>query len=370
MAVIGTAGCMAPEQAAGDRDIDARADIYSVGVVLYQMLTGRVPYEGETFYRWVEKVTRNDPFPRPRELRPEIPQVWEDVILEMLQVDRANRPESMREVAQRIARGVPDGTMLLRMLAPRLRADIPLGPGAVTMIGANPAYAFSESAIQHPPPPLTTPAQPATVSLRPPPSPPALPKRSPLSLPSLALMAAGIAIGGVVMKLASGRHDAAPTAAAGSIDARTPVSGMAAPAVDASDVMLPHDAYALPDAATAVTTPADAQVAASTGVDAASGDAGAPVHVPPQAAGSGMPPHPDRPRPRVEPGQLATTGTLVVKVSPRAEVYIDDGYVGTTPVMKLLSVGSHHLRLVGATKQDDSNVTIGPGKTTTVSRTW
>src|SRR5437762_6410958 len=44
--VIGTAGSMAPEQAAGSREVDARADIYSWGVVTYRMLTGRAPYQG------------------------------------------------------------------------------------------------------------------------------------------------------------------------------------------------------------------------------------------------------------------------------------------------------------------------------------
>ena len=46
---MGTPAYMAPEQLRSERDVDARADLYAVGVLLYEMLSGRPPYEGRTF---------------------------------------------------------------------------------------------------------------------------------------------------------------------------------------------------------------------------------------------------------------------------------------------------------------------------------
>ena len=134
-AVVGTAGAMAPEQARGERDIDARADIYSVGVMMYRMLCGRLPYEDQSLFAIIEKQLSRAPFPRPRQLRPEIPQVWEDAILHCLEIDRARRLGSMRELAHRIAKGLPSGETMLRILAPRLCIDAPLGPQEATLTG-------------------------------------------------------------------------------------------------------------------------------------------------------------------------------------------------------------------------------------------
>ncbi|MEP6864764.1 MAG: serine/threonine-protein kinase [Deltaproteobacteria bacterium] len=92
---VGTVGSMAPEQARGDRDIDARADIYSVGMVLYRMLTGRAPYEDASMYALWEKQANGEPFPRPRSLRADVPPVIDDLIMQCLEVDRGRRPASV-----------------------------------------------------------------------------------------------------------------------------------------------------------------------------------------------------------------------------------------------------------------------------------
>jgi len=101
---------MAPEQAAGSPDVDARADIYSWGVVLYRMLTGRSLPQGEAF-------------PRPRVLRPNIPHAWEDVIMASLELAPDRRPGSMKEAVKRIVATLPSGATMLATLAPNLTRD-------------------------------------------------------------------------------------------------------------------------------------------------------------------------------------------------------------------------------------------------------
>jgi DNA-binding NarL/FixJ family response regulator/tRNA A-37 threonylcarbamoyl transferase component Bud32 len=77
--VMGTPYYMAPEQASGSMEVDARADLYSVGVVLFEMLTGRVPFEGQGYSEVMLKVI-SAPFPSLRELDPSLPEGLEEVV--------------------------------------------------------------------------------------------------------------------------------------------------------------------------------------------------------------------------------------------------------------------------------------------------
>ncbi len=86
-AVIGTPAYISPEQSLG-RKVDARSDQYSLGILLFQLATGRVPYEGETPIA-VLVMHINDPLPRPREVDPSVPVTVEKVILK----STAKRPE-------------------------------------------------------------------------------------------------------------------------------------------------------------------------------------------------------------------------------------------------------------------------------------
>ncbi|MDX2141100.1 MAG: protein kinase [Chloroflexota bacterium] len=88
--LIGTPFYMSPEQARGDDSIDARADIYSLGVVLYELLTGTVPYSGATPYTIIQQHISAE-LPPPRSINASIPVALEAVLLKALAKDRNQR---------------------------------------------------------------------------------------------------------------------------------------------------------------------------------------------------------------------------------------------------------------------------------------
>lgn len=87
---IGTPGYMSPEQALGERQLDARCDIYAVGVMLYEMLTGAPPFTGASAQAIVAKVITENPVP-PSRLRKEIPAYLDNAVLTALQKNPADR---------------------------------------------------------------------------------------------------------------------------------------------------------------------------------------------------------------------------------------------------------------------------------------
>ncbi len=87
--MVGTPEYVSPEQAE-TKDVDGRSDIYSFGVVLFEMLTGRVPFEGETPLGVAVKHRTEQP-PRPESLNPQVPGEISRLILKCLEKDRAHR---------------------------------------------------------------------------------------------------------------------------------------------------------------------------------------------------------------------------------------------------------------------------------------
>jgi len=94
--LIGTPEYMSPEQAE-TRDVDQRSDLYSLGVILFEMLTGRVPFEGETLLSVVMKHKSEKP-PEPKKINPQIPDELNRVILTCLEKDREKRYQSADEL--------------------------------------------------------------------------------------------------------------------------------------------------------------------------------------------------------------------------------------------------------------------------------
>ena len=87
---------MAPEQVKGQRG-DARTDIYCLGAMLYEMLTGRVPFQGDNPFAVMNARVVGDP-PRPREIRPQIPEQVEEIVLKALEPRPADRYQNAEEM--------------------------------------------------------------------------------------------------------------------------------------------------------------------------------------------------------------------------------------------------------------------------------
>jgi serine/threonine-protein kinase len=137
---VGTPAFMSPEQATGEREIDGRSDIYSLGVVGYLMLAGRLPFEATTTPAMLMKHVSETPMPI-RAVRPDAPHT----LVEILERCLAKRPQDrwdnalqLRDVLRKVQR---DGSLLTgahRAYAPpALPAPVPLYPSAPPPVGFN-----------------------------------------------------------------------------------------------------------------------------------------------------------------------------------------------------------------------------------------
>jgi serine/threonine-protein kinase len=106
--VLGTAAYLAPEQARGE-EAGPRADLYSLGVVTYQLISGRLPYEASSLSELTLKQQREPPNPLD-ELNPRVPHALAEAVAVSLAIDQRHRPENalaMAEMLNEAARGVP-----------------------------------------------------------------------------------------------------------------------------------------------------------------------------------------------------------------------------------------------------------------------
>jgi serine/threonine protein kinase/osmotically-inducible protein OsmY len=232
--IVGTPQYISPEQALGMRgdDIDGRADLYSLGVVLYELLTGELPFHSDTPMGMMLHHIQTPARP-PRELRPDvaIPQTLSDVLMKMLAKDPGRRFQTADELV--VALGRPH--------------DVGL---AKTTLGVKPAALPDAVTAARPPRPRTPPQ---TFSRRPTPPP------EPMDLgggegfaPNRTVMLVG-----VVALLAAGLAALWPSPPARPINLRRPAVAAQAPADPATAVAKSADAP--------TQAPAEAPVAA--GID-------------------------------------------------------------------------------------------------------
>ena len=103
LSVRGTARYISPEQVRGDH-VDARADLYSLGCVLFEMLTGRTPFEGDLAALSYAHI--HTPAPRVRSIDPTVPLAMDELVAAMLEKDPAKRPQTGEEVESSLASAI------------------------------------------------------------------------------------------------------------------------------------------------------------------------------------------------------------------------------------------------------------------------
>ena len=110
--ILGTVSYMSPEQAAG-REVDARADIWSLGVVLYEMITAQTPFQGSSKSHIIVAISDHEP-PRLNQFTPDVPEPLEWIISEALQKDREERCQTAKELLgklRRLKQRIESGTL-------------------------------------------------------------------------------------------------------------------------------------------------------------------------------------------------------------------------------------------------------------------
>jgi serine/threonine-protein kinase len=97
--LLGTVSYMSPEQATGRGEVTNVADIFSLGVVLYEMTTGRLPFEGETYFQTIEAIKKRAPSPV-RKHRKDAPDALVTIIERMLRKVPTERYQLASEIAR------------------------------------------------------------------------------------------------------------------------------------------------------------------------------------------------------------------------------------------------------------------------------
>jgi len=130
--IIGTPEYMSPEQVEG-KDVDQRSDIYSLGVILYEMVTGRRPFEGETPLSVAHKQKYEAP-EDPRKLNAQVPEELNRVILRCLEKDKEKRYQSAEELLSeltRIEEEIPTAERVLHKRKPTKSRKIAVGEAKI-----------------------------------------------------------------------------------------------------------------------------------------------------------------------------------------------------------------------------------------------
>ena len=218
--VIGTPYYMSPEQIVGSRTIDLRADIWSLGVVAFELLTGKRPFDGETIGALTLAIHGRSPLPS--SVDPSLPPAFDGWFARSCAVSPAVRFASMKDAARALADAVGGASAPLAPLGPVSTVD----PGAQTVGARVPTQLSSTQAVS------AADGVPAR-------------SRVPVMVAAVVVLAAVIGIG-VFVRL-SGAHGAQP-------DAQVPVGVVSAPAAAAQPVTPssaePAPAVAVPPAAT------------------------------------------------------------------------------------------------------------------------
>ncbi len=126
-AVVGTPRFMAPEQAIGQPDLDARVDLYAVGVLLYRMVSGRLPFTSRTHEGVIQQILEGVKV-KPREVRADVPVALEETILKAMEPNRERRFSDARAFMAALHEATPEfNTGTLNFTLPTMTATPPGG---------------------------------------------------------------------------------------------------------------------------------------------------------------------------------------------------------------------------------------------------
>src|SRR4029078_9102488 len=107
--VLGTPLYMSPEQARGDDELDARVDIYALGVIMYEAASGRVPFVGNNYLSVISQVLNEEPRGL-RALRPELSEEFEAIVMRAMEKEREARYASATELLADVTALLDDPT--------------------------------------------------------------------------------------------------------------------------------------------------------------------------------------------------------------------------------------------------------------------
>jgi len=136
-AVMGTPYYMSPEQAKGSKEMDHRSDLYSAGVILYEAVTGQVPFNAETFNELIFKIVLETP-PPPQQLAPGLDLAFASIVQKAMSRDQNDRFQSAQEFAQTLHGWLGSGQGVA--VAPPAQIPPPRPPMAsAPLLGQTPA---------------------------------------------------------------------------------------------------------------------------------------------------------------------------------------------------------------------------------------
>jgi hypothetical protein len=141
--VMGSPLYMSPEQMSSTRNVDQRTDIWALGIILYEVLTGRVPFEAETMPQLCGMILQDPPRPL-RELRPDAPDGLAWVVLRCLEKNRDTRFSSVAELAVALAPFGSAGAQRSAERISRVLGGVVSGSYSAAMSGAPPAGAATD----------------------------------------------------------------------------------------------------------------------------------------------------------------------------------------------------------------------------------
>jgi serine/threonine protein kinase len=157
--MIGTPQYISPEQAMGKRNLDAGTDIYSFGVLIYELVVGRVPFSADTPFAIIHDHIYT-PLPLPRVVNPKVPEVIERLLLKALAKDRADRFKDIDEMVAAFRAAIEGEKLPDMWVNPEDYIPTPTPPPAAPVEGAMDAASPAEPRADQPvEPPAVEPAE-------------------------------------------------------------------------------------------------------------------------------------------------------------------------------------------------------------------